>query len=127
MRDSKSLLLNWCVFEFLPPKTISALQQKGIALDKQIQNQEKQLYFLTVFISKWFQFFFSSFPKLTIALLMATDLSGGEEMIHFKWTSKDTNTAQRKMGEGDRLSVNDCAKAKCSGISQILPFLSLTG
>lgn len=68
------------------------MQQKGVAFEKLIQG-EKQLCSLTVCISKWFQFLYSSFPNLNVALLMETDLNGEEEMFHFNLTSKDTKTA----------------------------------
>ena len=51
------------------PQTISAMQQKGVAFEKLTQNEERQLYFLTVCISKKFQFL-SFFLNLYISLLL---------------------------------------------------------
>ena len=44
------------------PQTISAMQQKGVAFEKLTQNEERQLYFLTVCTSKKFQFLSLSKP-----------------------------------------------------------------
>ena len=96
------------------------MQQKGVVFEKLTQNEKRQLYFLTVCISKKFQFL-SFFSNVYISLLMETDLRGKQEILHFNLISKDP-----KMNEGDKFSRNNYAKAKPCEISQVLPFISLT-
>lgn len=81
-------------FLYHPPNNLCNAAERIIIIsfEKLINVKEKQLYFLTVCISKWFQLLYSSFSNLNIALTIETDLRGEEEMYCFNLTSKDTKT-----------------------------------
>lgn len=116
-----------CISNFYP-QTISAMQKKGESFEKLIQDEKRQLHFLTVFISKWFQFLCSSFPNLYTALPNGNRLEWRRGSVPFlTWLLNTGKQYEEKwVKEISKLFMKTDSISKC-GIFQILPFMSLTG
>ena len=95
MRDTRSLFfLNWCMYQISTPQTIFAIQQRGASFKNLIQDK-KRLLFLFSFLNGS-SFCMLPFQILILPYLVEIDLSGEEEVFHFKWTSKYRKTVWKK-------------------------------